>query len=72
MQWLMLQQDVAEDFVIATGVHSVREFIDVASSEIGISITWKGKGKDEKVMMIMEGIVAQILNIIDLLRLKLC
>ena len=49
MQWLMLQQDVAEDFVIATGVqHSVREFIDAASSEIGISITWKGKGKDEK------------------------
>ncbi len=49
MQWLMLQQDVAEDFVIATGVqHSVREFIDAASNEIGISITWKGKGKDEK------------------------
>tara|TARA_B100000989_G_scaffold138515_1_gene102991 strand:+ start:5818 stop:6906 length:1089 start_codon:yes stop_codon:yes gene_type:complete len=49
MQWLMLQQNVAEDYVIATGVqHSVRDFINAASNEIGISITWKGNGKEEK------------------------
>lgn len=48
MQWLMLQQDVAEDFVIATGVqYSVREFVDAAAQELGITITWKGIGVDE-------------------------
>jgi GDPmannose 4,6-dehydratase len=49
MQWLMLQQEVAEDFVIATGVqYSVRQFIDYAAQELGIKITWKGEGVDEK------------------------
>jgi len=49
MQWLMLQQDHPEDFVIATGVqYSVREFVDAAAREAGIAITWKGKGIDEK------------------------
>lgn len=49
MQWLMLQQDVPEDFVIATGVqYSVRDFINAAASELDITITWKGEGKDEK------------------------
>jgi GDPmannose 4,6-dehydratase len=49
MQWLMLQQDQPEDFVIATGVqYSVREFVDAAAREIGISVTWKGDGIDEK------------------------
>ncbi len=49
MQWLMLQQDYAEDFVIATGVqYSVREFVETAAAEIGLIITWKGKGVDEK------------------------
>jgi len=48
MQWLMLQQDKPEDFVIATGVQfSVREFVDAAANELGIHITWKGKGIDE-------------------------
>ncbi len=48
MQWLMLQQDKPEDFVIATGVqHSVRQFVDVAAAEIGMSIDWQGKGLDE-------------------------
>lgn len=48
MQWLMLQQDVAEDFVIATGVqYSVRQFVDVAAAELGIMLTWKGSGVDE-------------------------
>src|SRR5438105_586708 len=42
MQWLMLQQDKPEDFVIATGIqHSVREFVDAAASELQISIKWQ-------------------------------
>lgn len=49
MQWLMLQQEQPEDFVIATGVqYSVREFVDTAAREIGIVVTWKGEGVDEK------------------------
>ena len=49
MQWLMLQQEVPEDFVIATGVqYSVREFVDAAAQEIGLPIIWKGEGVDEK------------------------
>jgi len=49
MQWMMLQQDVADDFVIATGVqYSVRDFVNAASKELGMSIRWEGKGVDEK------------------------
>jgi GDPmannose 4,6-dehydratase len=49
MQWLMLQQDHPEDFVIATGVqYSVRDFVEIAAKELGISVKWKGKGVDEK------------------------
>ena len=49
MQWLMLQQAQPEDFVIATGVqYSVRQFIDYAAEELGMKITWKGQGVDEK------------------------
>lgn len=49
MQWMMLQQDKPEDFVIATGVqYSVRDFVDAAAKEIGIDIHWKGQGVDEK------------------------
>jgi len=48
MQWLMLQQDEPEDFVIATGVqYSVRDFVDAAARELGIAIQWSGKGVDE-------------------------
>jgi GDPmannose 4,6-dehydratase len=48
MQWLILQQDSPDDYVIATGLqHSVREFIDVAASQIGIEIDWRGHGLDE-------------------------
>ena len=47
-QWLMLQQDKPEDFVIASGVqYSVRDFVDAAAKELGIRITWQGKGVDE-------------------------
>jgi GDPmannose 4,6-dehydratase len=49
MQWLMLQQESPEDFVIATGVQfSVREFVTVAAKELGISLEWRGTGVDEK------------------------
>ena len=49
MQWLMLQQDIAEDFVIATGVqYSVREFVNAAAQEIGLTIKWSGEGVEEK------------------------
>tara|TARA_B100000768_G_scaffold171804_1_gene179444 strand:- start:6788 stop:7891 length:1104 start_codon:yes stop_codon:yes gene_type:complete len=48
MQWMMLQQDKPEDYVIATGVqYSIRDFIHMASSELGIEVEFKGKGKDE-------------------------
>ena len=49
MQWLMLQQDAPQDYVIATGEqHSVREFVDLAAKELGIPINWTGEGVDEK------------------------
>jgi len=49
MQWLMLQQEQPEDFVIATGVqYSVRDFVNAAAKELGISVRWEGKGVDEK------------------------
>ena len=49
MQWLMLQQETPEDFVIATGEqHSVREFVELAAKEIGIQIRWEGQGEEEK------------------------
>ncbi len=49
MQWLMLQQETPEDFVIATGEqHSVREFIELAGKELGLAIKWEGEGVDEK------------------------
>ena len=49
MQWLMLQQDQPEDFVIATGVqYSVRQFVEIAALELDINIKWQGAGVDEK------------------------
>jgi len=48
MQWLMLQQDEPEDFVIATGrQYSVRDFVNAAATELGISLRWEGEGVDE-------------------------
>ncbi len=48
-QWLMLQQDQPEDFVIATGEqHSVREFVELAGAELGMRIEWQGKGVAEQ------------------------
>lgn len=49
MQWLMLQQDQPEDYVIATGEqHSVREFVDEVAKELGLFIRWEGSGINEK------------------------
>lgn len=49
MQWLMLQQDQPEDFVIATGQqYSVRHFVTIACEKVGIEIRWEGEGIDEK------------------------
>ncbi|MBI3381955.1 MAG: GDP-mannose 4,6-dehydratase [Aquabacterium sp.] len=48
MQWLMLQQDHAEDFVIATGVqYSVRQFVEFAAKELGITLAFEGEGESE-------------------------
>jgi len=48
MQWLMLQQEQAEDFVIATGVqHSVRDFVNFAAAELNVTLDWHGSGVDE-------------------------
>ena len=49
MQWLMLQQNQPEDFVIATGVqYSVRDFVDAAARELGIELRWENQGVSEK------------------------
>ena len=55
MQWMMLQQEHAEDFVIATGVqYSVREFIEAACTQLGIVLEWRGEGIHE------EGVVTAV------------
>lgn len=57
MQWLMLQQDAPEDFVIATGrQESVRNFVDLAARRLGITIAWQGSGMAEN------GVVERIDN----------
>ena len=48
MQWLMLQQEKPEDYVIATGEqHSVRSFVDCAAKELGVELRWEGSGVEE-------------------------
>jgi GDPmannose 4,6-dehydratase len=52
MQWMMLQQDQAEDFVIATGVqYSVREFISRSASRLGVTLKFEGKGVEEQAVV---------------------
>lgn len=52
-QWLMLQQDEPDDYVIATGVqHSVREFVELAASRLGMQIEWQGAGERERGVLI--------------------
>jgi GDPmannose 4,6-dehydratase len=55
MQWLMLQQDKPEDYVIATGrQYSVRYFVELAARELGIEIAWQGEGVNER------GVIASV------------
>jgi GDPmannose 4,6-dehydratase len=57
MQWLMLQQEQPEDFVIATGrQYSVRHFVEVAARELGIEIAWQGSGVKE------QGVISSIIG----------
>ena len=65
MQWMMLQQDKPEDFVIATGVqYSVREFVELTAKELGISIQWEGTGVDEiGIVVSIEGDFAPALEV---------
>lgn len=52
MQWMMLQQDKPQDFVIATGVqYSVREFIQKAAARLGLTLTFEGRGVNERVLV---------------------
>jgi GDPmannose 4,6-dehydratase len=47
--WLMLQQDIPDDYVLATGTQaSIRDFTQLAFAEVGISLKWEGEGADEK------------------------
>lgn len=56
MQWLMLQQDTAEDFVIATGQqYSVRDFIQAVATELKLELRWQGEGLDEKAIDVNTG-----------------
>ena len=67
MQWMMLQQDTPEDFVIATGVqYSVREFIQWTASELGVAIEFKGSGVEEiGIIAANEGDLAPALSVGD-------
>ena len=52
-QWLILQQDKPDDFVIATGIHySVRDFVDAAARELGMRLEWRGKGVKESAVVV--------------------
>ena len=69
MQWLMLQQDEPEDFVIATGVqHSVREFVKATAAELGITLEFSGTGVDEIATVVsVEGDKAPAVNVGDVI-----
>jgi GDPmannose 4,6-dehydratase len=69
MQWMMLQQDKPEDFVIATGIqYSVRQFIEWSAAELGITLSFEGKGIDEKAIVNkIEGKEAPALKIGDVI-----
>ena len=61
MQWLMLQQETPEDFVIATGVqYSVRDFVNIAARELDIEIIWEGIGIDEKAYDVLGNCIVQV------------
>ncbi|SOB97730.1 GDPmannose 4,6-dehydratase [Rhodobacter sp. JA431] len=69
MQWMMLQQDEAEDFVIATGIqYSVREFISWTAEELGLTLEFRGSGADEiAIVTAIEGEMAPALKVGDVI-----
>jgi GDPmannose 4,6-dehydratase len=69
MQWMMLQQDQAEDFVIATGVqYSVREFISKSAFQLGITLKFEGKGIEEQAVVVgISGVDAPGLKVGDII-----
>ena len=69
MQWMMLQQDQPEDFVIATGVqYSVRQFIEWSAQELGLTLEFTGTGVDEKGIVVkIKGDKAPALNVGDVI-----
>lgn len=61
MQWRMLQQEMPEDFVIASGVqHSVRDFVNAAAAELGLALRWEGTGVDETATVIDAGVQTNV------------
>ena len=57
-QWLMLQQEIPDDFVIATGTqHTVRNFVDAVAKELGLEIYWSGKGLKEEGLLNNKAII---------------
>ena len=69
MQWMMLQQDTADDFVIATGKQiSVREFVTLSAKEVGIELEFTGEGIDEiATVKSIQGNNAPALNVGDVI-----
>nr|NLU58810.1 GDP-mannose 4,6-dehydratase [Pseudomonas sp. BIGb0427] len=69
MQWMMLQQEVADDFVIATGVqYSVRQFVEWSAAELGVSLRFEGTGVDEvAIVSAIEGDKAPALKVGDVI-----
>jgi GDPmannose 4,6-dehydratase len=69
MQWMMLQLEVAKDYVIATGVqYSVRQFVEMAARELGITLAWEGEGVNEKaVVASVEGDKAPAVKVGDVI-----
>ena len=60
-QWLMLQQEMARDYVIATGEqHSVREFVEIAAAELEMTLRWEGTGVEERAVDERGAIVVRI------------
>ena len=61
MMWMMLQQEIPEDFVIATGEqHSVREFVNLAAEEMDMDLTWRGHGMQEQAFDAKESCVVAV------------
>lgn len=63
MQWMMLQQEQPEDFVIATGVqYSVRQFVEMAAAQLGIKLRFEGTGVEEALWFPSPGMTRRALN----------